>query len=312
MSWANKQVSLYSSHADNAGRSIAIGEILLSEFGISRELYGRRANDLETLIELRALDRSAIDYQSRKLTLKSSLQCFTPAALLLTKEKGNMTELSRSGLLQLDFDYQDIQDFDLQELKQCVFTLPWVAFCGLSCSGDGFYALVCIAEPDRLADYAEHLFLVLEGYGIKADTSKGKKVENLRYVSYDCNMLIRDNPEILRIKNFQTKPAPKKQMKVSYAKTVDVGANPFIQSQLTKIQQATVGSRWQTVQQAAFTLGGLGDQSLLYAIKSEIEANPEFNGQEEKYRKCADDCFEAGKLKPLNGDKMTTHNTLSG
>lgn len=300
MNWIEQQVSLYRSHADNTGRPATLGEILLSDFAIPHKVNGKWVNDLETLVELRNLDRTVSDYKAWKLSLKATLQCYTPAGLLLTKEHRKMTLIHWSGLLQLDFDYQDIAEYDLEELKCCVFSLPFIAFCGKSCSGDGFYALACIAEPERLADYAEHLFLVLEQYGIKADRSKGKKVENLRYLSYDANMLIRDNPEILRIKNFQTKPAPQRQAPANYPRTDITGSNPLVRSELAKIQGATVGGRWATVQRAAYTLGGLGDSSLIYSIKSEIEANPEFAGEEVKYCKCAEDCFAAGIMKPLN------------
>jgi len=288
MNWMNKQVSLYTSHSDNIGRPAAIGDVLLSEFG----------RDMQTLVDIRKLDRSAPDYKTRKVDLKAKLQAYTPAALLATKEKGKLTEISRSGLLQLDFDHEGIADYDIEELKRCVFSLPFIAFCGLSCSGEGFYALACIAEPERLSEYAQHIFLTLDDYGIKADTSKGKKVENLRYVSYDANMLIRDDPEVLRITHFRTKPRMNKSPQSPLLPKA-ANAGGLIRSQLAKIQTATVGNRWDTVQRVAYTLGGVADASILYGIKSEIEANPAFNGEEAKYIKCAEDCFTAGANRPL-------------
>lgn len=289
MSWMNKQVSLYSTHADNAGRAATVRDILLTEF----------ASDLDAIVELRGLDRMAPDFKERKLRLKASLQCFTPAGLLQTKERGKMTEISRSGLLQLDFDQQGIADYDLEEIKRCVFSLPFIAFCGLSCSGEGFYALACIAEPDKLADYAQHIFLTLDDYGIKADTSKGKKVENLRYVSYDANMMIRDDPEVLRITHFRTKPRMNHSPQTPMLPMAS-NAGGLIKSQLAKIQGAAIGSRWETVQQVAYTLGGVGDPDVLFAIKSEIESCAAFNGEEAKYIKCAEDCFTAGAKRPLS------------
>jgi hypothetical protein len=110
-------------------------------------------------------------------------------------------------------------------------------------------------------------------------------------------MLIRDNPEPLHIIKFYEKPKPKKEIQSSATITDSRG---IVISQLNKIKEAAVGSRWQTVQKAAYTLGGLGDPNLLDALKTEIEHSPEFNGQEKKYTKCAEDCFSAGSLKPLN------------
>lgn len=292
MSWLdNIQASQYKTHdafADPCGMAATYRQILLCP---SHEL-------LTLLIELRNLDHSDPAYKTKKLAIKAMLPCYTPAAWLANRRKGLVEVIKRTGLLQLDFDYADILEYDIRELMQCVFSLPFVCFCGLSCSGDGFYALVMIAEPDRLAEYAEHLFAILLEYGIKADTSKGKKVENLRYMSYDSKMLIRENPEPLRIKHFKTLTAPKKPATLNHS--IYTGNDGIVRASLTRIKDAKTGQRWQTVQQVAYTLGGLGDNSLIHAIKSEIESNPEFNGEELKYCKCADDCFVAGMQKPLN------------
>jgi hypothetical protein len=289
MKWLDIQVSKYSTHADNFGQPATFRDILLNDF----------VRDLDTIIALRKLDRNAPDYKKSKVTLKSGLQCYTPAALLKTKMKDHVEEIHRTGIMQLDFDYQDISEYDVEDLKQHVFTLPWVAFCGLSCSGDGFYALVAIAESNRLSEYAEHCFGWLADHGIKADTSKGKKVENLRYLSYDSNMLIRDNPEPLKIKTFRPKPTVKKASQNKFINNRYTGTDALTRVSLEKIKNATTGQRWQTVQQVAYTLGGTRDTTLLEAIKAEINNNSEFAGEETKYCKCAEDCFSAGSMKPL-------------
>lgn len=315
MSWMDIHTSLYKCQADNSGRAATYGDILLTQFGMPHDWYcettpgsgdwvNGRSNDLDTIIELRNLDRSATNYKTKKAELKARLQGYTPAALLETKKKGMVKEINRTGLMQLDFDYNDISEYDIEELKRCVFSLPFVCFCGLSCSGDGFYALAMISEPERLFEYAEHCFAVLLSYGLKADTSKGKKPENLRYLSYDSNMLVKDNPEPLRIKKFYTNPEPRKIFSSNQPVRNYTSNNNLVQAGLSKIQSAQTGHRWQTVQQVAYTLGGLNDQSLIYELKSAIESNPEFNGEEIKYCKCAEDCFAAGSLKPLN--KMQT------
>ncbi len=289
MKWLQKQVSLYTSHTDNTGRPATFRDILLCDF----------AEDLPVIIELRKLDRNHPQYVPWKRDVKALLQCYTPAGLLASKAKGKLTEIERSGMMQLDFDPEDIHEYDIEELKQAVFSLPFVGFCGLSCSGDGFYALVQIAEPDRLSEYAEHCFNVLKAYGIKPDTSKGKKVENLRYLSYDSNMLIREDPEPLHITHFRGIPAPKKKHLNNVTKTIVNGKEGLIRNLLNEIKNTQVGQRWINVQRVAFTLGGLGDPLLISALTTEIEANPAFNGEEEKYCKCADVCFEAGRLNPL-------------
>lgn len=289
MTWLDKRVSLYKNHSDNFGRPATYKDILFSEFG----------KDINTIVELRALDKSDANYKVKKQELKSSLQCYTPAALLETKKKGMVKEIERTGIMQLDFDYNSICEFDIEELKAAVFSLPFIGFCGLSCSGDGFYALALIAEADKLSDYAEHCFDVLEQHGIKADTSKGKKAENLRYVSYDANMLVRENPQPLKVACFKRKETAQEEPVVKSSAIV-ANINNLVRSQLKMLGAAQTGQRWQTVQQVAFTLGGLKDGSLLDLVKEEIRTNREFAGQEAKYLKCAEYCFMKGAEKPIN------------
>ncbi|HEY8658804.1 MAG TPA: BT4734/BF3469 family protein [Hanamia sp.] len=296
MNLLDKQVSLYTSHRDNTGRAASYRQILLSEFG----------NDFHIIYELRQLQKNYedqkindVDYKIKKSDLKSKLQCFSPSALLQSRAKGNIIEINRTGIMQLDFDYADIQDYDIEELKQAVFSLPFIAFCSLSCSGKGFYALALIAEPDRLSEYAEHCFKVFQQYGIKADTSKGRNVNDLRYLSYDANMLIREYPETLRIKHFKKQEATKPSFVPNYTKKSFGGNGALINAELQKVLYANVGSRWQTVQQVAYTLGGLNDNSLLSTINQAINSNGSFTGEENKYLKCAEDCFRAGSQKPF-------------
>jgi hypothetical protein len=305
MNWQDTQVSLYSSLADNTGRPATLRDILFTDFALPHEWYFKHHglnkwlsgnyNDLETIIDLRTREMS----KEEKMMLKATLQCFTPAGLLKTKKQGQIEEISRSGLMQLDFDYNDIQDYDIEELKQAVFSLPFVAFCGLSCTGKGFYALVQIAEPERLKEYAEHCFVVLKDYGITADTSKGRNLNDLRFVSYDSNMLVRENPETLKIKQFKTKKTVQQKIN-STAFPSRSSSNALVSSTLAKVRNAVEGNRWQTVQQAAFTLGGLQDEALLGDLQEMIKHSSQFAGLEEKYCKCAADCFNAGKNRPLS------------
>lgn len=282
--WLNRQVSLYDTHFDNTGRPATLGQILRTEF----------IRDLDTIIDLRQLDRNAQGYELEKGELKSTLQCFTPSALLATKAKGELQVIQPTGLIQFDFDAHALEGYDIEEVKRCVFDLPFIAFCGLSCSGDGFFALGEIAEPERLSDYAAHCFDVFEKYGISPDRSKGKKLENLRYVSYDKNMLIREHPEPLRIKRFKpSKPAA--QPRPTPRRT----STEWVDQQLRQIGAATRGQRFPTVQRVAYTLGGTCRNDLLHDIETIIRSNTEFSGEESKYIKIAKDCFKDGGLKPL-------------
>lgn len=298
MNWMNKQVSLYTSHRDNTGRPASYRQVLFSEFG----------NDFPVIYSLRQLQRdyevqkiSDMDYKIKKSDLKSKLRCFSPAALLESRAKGNVIEKSRTGMMQLDFDSEGISDFDIEELKQAIcYSLPFVAYCGLSCSGTGFYALISIAEPERLSEYAERCFQVFKNeYGIEVDTSKGRNPQDLRYISYDANPYWRENPEPLKIPHFRRKAQPKSYYKPNGRPINKKGNDAIVDHLLTQIRRAQVGQRFATVQKIAFTAGGLLKPEILPEIKSAIALNHAFVGEERKYLKVAEDCFRAGSQKPL-------------
>lgn len=305
MSWLDKQVSFYSCPADNYGRLATFRDILFADFAIPHEWFYKVykpeekwisgvSNDLKTIIRFRNEDLP----KEQKTLLKQTMQCFTPAGSFGCKKKTNLHEIGRAGFLQLDFDYAAIKDYDIDELKSAVFDLPFVAFAGLSCSGLGFYALVQIAEPDRLNEYAEHCFEIFDRYGVPADTTKGRNVNDLRFVSYDSNMLIRQEPETLKIKQFVSKQKKPASIQ-TYTSPPIIRTDKIVNNSLEKIRVATIGNRWQTVQQVAYTLGGLNDDSLLSDIKQAIKSASEFFGEEDKYCECATVCFNAGKSAPL-------------
>ena len=304
--WLDKEVSFYKCQADNKGTPASYRNILFTDFAMmhkwwamdheTKEKRSGISNDLQTLIELRKLPP---DSDKQKRNLKAILQCFTPSALLVSKKNGEVAELNRTGIMQLDFDYKDINSFDVEELKQSVFSLPFIGFCGLSCGGKGFYALALIAEPNRLADYAEHCFDVLQDHGVKADTSKGKKVENLRYVSYDCNMLIRHNPEPLQIKAFKQKPVLIKRLRNPLVNTDHKQNGALIRKQLKVLTEAMNGNRMSTVQKVAYTLGGTNDLEVLKELKNCISNTSTYADDLESFIRCANDCFKYGSQKPL-------------
>lgn len=299
MSWLNLETSFYKCPADNTGRIATFRSVLFTHFATTHEWFFKdhrtnswlsgESNDLASIIDLR---RETLT-QEEKTLLKQTLQCYTPGGVFETKKKSDLKEISKTGVIQFDFDYQDNSEYDVEELKRCVFDLPFIAFCGLSCSGKGFYALGLISDPHKLQQYAEHCFKVFDTYGIKPDTTKGRNSNDLRYVSYDCNMLIKANPEPLTIKRFHEK------------KSVQTKAEPIqykaglLNNLVHQISTATKGHRWETVQRISFTAGGTNDSNWLDQIKALITTNPAFTGEEAKYFECAEDCFNAGKLKPL-------------
>lgn len=299
--WLDQQVSLFNTHHSQVGTITTLRDILFTAFAVPHD--GR--NDLDTIIDLRKLDPNDAEYDIKKRKLKSTMQGYTPAATLTTrglteeeKKAGIKIEdkvITRTGIVPIDFD--DLEQYDINEVKQAIGALPFVGYCGLSVSGRGLFALVLTAEPDRQREYAEHLFEVFNHYGIPPDTTKGRNVNDLRYVSYDSNPVINDNPEPLRIKRFKTKPAPHPVRQQKVYQSDEMKKMKAVNNAVSNISNAQVGQRWGTIQHWAYSLGGFGDPGLLEAIQEAIRTSPAFTGQEQKYFKCAADCFREGSGK---------------
>src|SRR4051794_18780564 len=120
--WMDQQVSFYECAADNVGQPATFRQILRSRFAVEHNYYYKKqkwvngtTNDLNTII---TLCEGKLE-KSQHVELKQTMQCYTPAALLKSKKQGAIEEISRTGILQLDFDYNDIKDYDVEDLKQC-------------------------------------------------------------------------------------------------------------------------------------------------------------------------------------------------
>ncbi len=242
---------------------------------------------------MKGLDTLQTDYQKIKIELKQTLQCFTPSALLESKKRDAIKIIHRNPILQLDFDNPG----DIEEIKAAIYDLPFVCYCGKSISGYGLFALIQIDERERLEAYAEHCFRVFESYGIAIDTSKGRNYTDLRFVSYDADMLYRDDPIPLRIKRFN---APKiiSKPSVAHGSTKKFSSNSgLINWAIQQIQNAQIGQRFEIVRKVSFAMGGRGLG--LDEIKQAINYSSQFAGVESKYLRHADEGYMAGKLKTI-------------
>jgi hypothetical protein len=258
MSWLFNKVSLYSSLTDTEGRPETLRNILLTE----------GPAQIETLLKIR----------NGAKELKQHLPLFSPSALLASRKTGQVQILEHTGIMQLDFDQTGIAGYDIADLKKMVFSLPFTALCSLSCSGTGFYALIAIKEPQYQPEYAESLFKTFAEAGIQPDTSKGRLAQDLRFLSYDANMLIRENPEPFKIRRYITTERKKPGR-----------AGP----QVNKIRQATKGNRFTVLRSAAFTAGKAGHD--LSPLIDEINNNPAFAGEQRTFIRLAEKCFRDGE-----------------
>lgn len=297
--WLDQKTTLYNNSQDIAGTARTLRQVLKSDFGMKHnicidhegQIIDGSCSDLEICIEMRKLNPTDPGFDHNKKLLKKCLQAFTPSAYISTREKGVEKTIIPTGLLQIDFD--NING-DIEALKAMIFELPFVAFVSKSSSGAGLFALILIAEPERLKEYAEHCFAVFKYYGLPVDPSKGRNYTDLRFLSYDANMLLREHPVPLKIKRFHTIQRP---VTTTHFEPTTQSKNRLINWAVNKIQNSVIGNRWHDVQKIAWTLGGY--QTGLPDIENAIINSPQFAGMEEKYLKCARVCFREGSQKPF-------------
>lgn len=304
MKWLDLKVSFYNYNRDVIGRNdFTFRDILFSQFAVPHIIDGQKYCDLDTIVALRKLDKNVPDYEKTKTKMKNTLQAFTPAALLKTREKGNVVEINRTGLMQLDFDKKDNPKWDMDKLMIEVFNkYSFIAFAEKSCSGDGFYCLVAIAEPDKLREYAEQLFHIFKKYEINIDTTKGRNVHDLRYLSYHSNLKFREDPEPLKINTFFKDREAGQEAKVEPGGKIIGNLDLVAEHWLRKLKSCVPGNRMPTIQAVAAALGSKRVKKYWFLILEEIKTNPVFEDEREEFLKCAKDCFEWGWKNQMDKD----------
>ena len=144
--------------------------------------------------------------KAERTRLKSSLPCATISAIC---PNGRKTEdaFEHTGLICIDIDGQDNPGFGSgAELKAEVCKVAEVAYCSLSASGKGCFAIIRLSHPENHLGhflalqrlFKSRLSIVIDG--------QCKDVKRLRFASYDSEPYINDNAEPFRIIDAATKP----------------------------------------------------------------------------------------------------------
>lgn len=128
-----------------------------------------------------------IQNKEERSKIKASLPAITPSGVFTgTRAAKNLTQ--HSGFIGVDIDQQDNEHLgSIVTWKNEIVTVPNVAYCGLSASGNGLFVLVPIpaTETHNHRLYFEKLetYFLLR-YGITIDKAC-KDVSRLRGASYD-------------------------------------------------------------------------------------------------------------------------------
>ena len=125
---------------------------------------------------------------AKKKRMKSGLPCITPGGTFSHVGRGGLNRAS--GYLCADIDCKPEKginaDLDGFDLKAAVARLPYVAYCGLSCGGSGYFLIVRIQDPSKYKEYYRALQADFERGGITIDRACSN-IAFKRYVSWDAS-----------------------------------------------------------------------------------------------------------------------------
>ncbi len=132
----------------------------------------------------RALDKKGYS------KFKRSLPLITVGAVCKGGRK-DVHVVHKTGWVALDIDLKDNPHlYDFEAVKRELSKIVYVAFCALSASGNGVWALIKIKDPNRQKEYFQQLEYDFKQRGVLLDSSKGKNPNDARFLTYDPDAVI--------------------------------------------------------------------------------------------------------------------------
>lgn len=124
---------------------------------------------------------------------KALLPSITPSGTFTQRAEKYI--IKHSGLVQIDIDYKGNEHIDnFEEIPKVLSVLPYLAYCGYSASGHGFWCIIPIAYPDKHKLHLQAIKNVFKSYGIKVDNAPSN-IASLRGYSYDDSAYINHSAE---------------------------------------------------------------------------------------------------------------------
>ncbi|MRS61215.1 BT4734/BF3469 family protein [Larkinella terrae] len=243
--------------------------------------------------------------------LKKHLPAFTPAALLNHRKKDTTFDekvIYQYPLMMGDVDLKDNVGIDMTELKKHISRLPYVLLCAYSVRG-GLWFVVRLPDnqtPDTLSGHFRYLQkLFTDWFGIKLDGSKGGNPTDLRFVSYDPEPYINENPSVMA--GIYNPPPPNMRVFDSCYNTDD---SQLLNRIINALRIAGAGERHIKLLKLARVIGGyigagrLDEQTAVYALETVASEWPNFT----KSQKTIRDGIRNGKLAPIGGSDSKLQN----
>lgn len=189
----NTVVSLFRGFADKTPKEVNLFQILTTPKFKSR---------IETL--------RAEENEEKQKTLKKRLPGFTISGVF----KGghgieNLAAPSSYICIDIDQD-KNTHITNFSEFKDFAEAFPWVAYCGLSCRGKGFFLVIPYADSTKHEKYFDFIEKLFSLYGVVVDRAC-RDINHLRFVSYDEEPYINEDATtfdfVLPSKKVERKPS---------------------------------------------------------------------------------------------------------
>lgn len=180
------------------------------------------------LIEKQNAIRQASDKEARD-KLKRMMPAITPSGVF--SERGQDHLINHTGLIAIDIDLKDNQHIpNYNDLKNQLSKLQQIAYCGLSVSGLGYWALIAIAYPDKHKQHFEFLKQYFKSKNISIDPAPASTA-SLRFYSYDKDAYFNHSAKQLEAYYSPPITAPKKYTPNSFDGSSESVCDQYNQSE---------------------------------------------------------------------------------
>jgi len=177
--------------------------------------YGGNAHDINLLDYLndeshkdQVLEIRSKETKDERDLLKAYLPGITPSAICSpTRSAKNV--IAHTGLICFDLD--KLPPEKMNEIFNTVTNMPFVAYCGLSASGTGYWGLIPISNKGKHGQHFEAIRLYFQSCGIDSECfdTAVRDVCRFRYQSFDKSAYFNHNAEVFNYL-FEPPVMPKK------------------------------------------------------------------------------------------------------
>ncbi|MCL2561585.1 MAG: PriCT-2 domain-containing protein [Rikenellaceae bacterium] len=164
---------------------------------------------------------------------KKALPMFTPSGVFSSANDKSLSK--HSGLICIDIDKKDnpdVENFDA--MKELISQVPYVAYCGLSARGEGYFCIIPIKFTEKHKQHFNSLLMDFARCGITIDKGCGN-VGRKRFVSDDQEYYHNSNAEVYDRYVSDARPATRSQAPLLSFKDKDTHVTPVMVDELIAI-----------------------------------------------------------------------------